>query len=64
MRGLCVCGVQPPQPNPCTHTTHTTHETTTKQNTAMPGMVSGDILGHEYMGVVEDVGADVKRLAK
>ena len=30
----------------------------------MPGMVSGDILGHEYMGVVEDVGADVKRLAK
>ena len=27
MRGLCVCGVQPPQPNPCTHTTHTTHTT-------------------------------------
>ena len=28
----------------------------------MPGMESGDILGHEFMGEVMEVGADVKRL--
>lgn len=27
---------------------------------AMPGMKSGDIVGHEFMGVVEAVGPEVK----
>lgn len=30
----------------------------------VPGMKEGDILGHEFMGVVVDVGRDVKRLQK
>jgi threonine dehydrogenase-like Zn-dependent dehydrogenase len=30
----------------------------------VPGVQAGDILGHEFMGVVEDVGADVTRLRK
>src|SRR5437016_8240984 len=30
----------------------------------MPTMKSGDIVGHEPMGVVEEVGRDVKRLKK
>jgi threonine dehydrogenase-like Zn-dependent dehydrogenase len=28
----------------------------------MPGMQDGDILGHEFMGIVEEVGADVKKV--
>ena len=28
----------------------------------VPGMEAGDILGHEFMGIVEEVGPDVKRL--
>lgn len=28
------------------------------------GMHSGDVLGHEFMGVVEDIGADVKEVKK
>jgi threonine dehydrogenase-like Zn-dependent dehydrogenase len=31
---------------------------------AIPDMRSGDILGHECMGIVEEVGADVRKLAK
>jgi threonine dehydrogenase-like Zn-dependent dehydrogenase len=31
-------------------------------NGFMPGMKSGDVLGHEFMGVVVDVGRGVKRL--
>ncbi|MBC7942250.1 MAG: glutathione-dependent formaldehyde dehydrogenase [Chitinophagaceae bacterium] len=30
----------------------------------MPGMESGDILGHEFMGVVEEVGAEVTRVKR
>jgi threonine dehydrogenase-like Zn-dependent dehydrogenase len=30
----------------------------------MPGMESGDIMGHEFMGVVEEVGAENKALKK
>ncbi|MEJ2802367.1 zinc-dependent alcohol dehydrogenase [Comamonadaceae bacterium PP-2] len=30
----------------------------------VPGMESGDILGHEFMGVVEDVGPSVTQVAK
>jgi len=30
----------------------------------IPGMETGDILGHEFMGVVEDVGHDVKGLKR
>jgi threonine dehydrogenase-like Zn-dependent dehydrogenase len=30
----------------------------------VPGMRAGDILGHEFMGVVEDVGAEVGRLKR
>lgn len=30
----------------------------------MPNMKDGDILGHEFMGVVEEVGSSVKRLQK
>ena len=30
----------------------------------VPGMKSGDILGHEFMGIVEDVGAGVTRLKR
>ena len=30
----------------------------------MPGMEDGDILGHEFMGVVEDAGPDVVRIAR
>ena len=30
----------------------------------IPTMESGDILGHEFMGVVEEVGSDVKKLKK
>jgi len=30
----------------------------------MPDMHEGDILGHEFMGVVEEVGSEVKKLAK
>src|SRR4051794_41328694 len=30
----------------------------------MPTMKSGDIIGHEPMGVVEEVGRDVKKLKK
>ncbi|KAI8462561.1 MAG: GroES-like protein [Monoraphidium minutum] len=29
---------------------------------AMPGMKPGDVLGHEFMGVVEEVGSDVKKV--
>ena len=29
----------------------------------VPGMKSGDILGHEFMGIVEDVGKDVAHSA-
>jgi threonine dehydrogenase-like Zn-dependent dehydrogenase len=28
----------------------------------MPGMEDGDILGHEFMGIIEEVGSDVKNL--
>lgn len=31
---------------------------------AMPGMQPGDILGHEFMGVIHDVGPDVKNFKK
>eukprot|EP00891_Asterochloris_glomerata_P001451 jgi/Astpho2/1451/Aster-06299 len=31
---------------------------------AMPGMKSGDVMGHEFMGVVEAVGPEVKTLKK
>eukprot|EP00884_Botryococcus_braunii_P009260 jgi/Botrbrau1/18335/Bobra.0179s0062.1 len=31
---------------------------------AMPGMKQGDVMGHEFMGVVEDVGPEVKGLKK
>ncbi|MCO5580249.1 hypothetical protein L7F22_034115 [Adiantum nelumboides] len=31
---------------------------------AMPGMSPGDILGHEFMGVIQDVGSDVKSFKK
>ncbi|MEW6168356.1 MAG: zinc-dependent alcohol dehydrogenase [Pseudomonadota bacterium] len=30
----------------------------------MPGMKDGDILGHEFMGIVEDVGPQVRSLAR
>jgi threonine dehydrogenase-like Zn-dependent dehydrogenase len=30
----------------------------------IPGMKSGDILGHEFMGIVEDVGADVTHVKR
>lgn len=30
----------------------------------MPGMKSGDVVGHEFMGIVEDVGPEVKNLKK
>ncbi len=30
----------------------------------IPGMEDGDILGHEFMGIVEDVGPDVVRVAR
>jgi len=30
----------------------------------VPGMKDGDILGHEFMGIVEDIGAGVTQLAK
>jgi threonine dehydrogenase-like Zn-dependent dehydrogenase len=30
----------------------------------MPGMKSGDITGHEFMGIIEDVGSNVKSLKK
>lgn len=30
----------------------------------VPGMKSGDVLGHEFMGIVEDVGPDVTRVRK
>lgn len=30
----------------------------------MPGMEAGDILGHEFMGIVEDAGPDVVRIAR
>ncbi|MGV3636475.1 MAG: zinc-dependent alcohol dehydrogenase [Flavobacteriales bacterium] len=30
----------------------------------VPGMKEGDILGHEFMGIVEDVGRDVTRVKK
>ncbi|KAK9817038.1 hypothetical protein WJX72_008732 [[Myrmecia] bisecta] len=30
----------------------------------MPGMKSGDVLGHEFMGIVEEVGPDVKSVKK
>lgn len=28
----------------------------------MPGMKSGDVVGHEFMGIVEDGGPEVKNL--
>jgi len=28
----------------------------------LPGMKSGDILGHEFMGIVEDIGSEVKNI--
>lgn len=31
---------------------------------AMPGMQKGDILGHEFMGIVDEVGDQVKKLSK
>jgi threonine dehydrogenase-like Zn-dependent dehydrogenase len=31
---------------------------------AMPGMRKGDLLGHEFMGIVEDVGPEVKNFKK
>jgi threonine dehydrogenase-like Zn-dependent dehydrogenase len=31
---------------------------------AMPGMTKGDLLGHEFMGIVEDVGPEVKNFKK
>ncbi|HEX2617790.1 MAG TPA: zinc-dependent alcohol dehydrogenase [Flavobacteriales bacterium] len=30
----------------------------------VPGMKNGDVLGHEFMGIVEDVGKSVKRVKK
>lgn len=30
----------------------------------MPGMKSGDVVGHEFMGIVEDVGPEVKNLKR
>lgn len=30
----------------------------------VPGMKEGDIMGHEFMGIVEDVGSDVTRVKK
>jgi threonine dehydrogenase-like Zn-dependent dehydrogenase len=30
----------------------------------MPGMRAGDIIGHEFMGIVEEVGPEVKRVKK
>jgi threonine dehydrogenase-like Zn-dependent dehydrogenase len=27
----------------------------------MPGMKNGDIMGHEFMGIVEDVGPEVQK---
>jgi threonine dehydrogenase-like Zn-dependent dehydrogenase len=30
----------------------------------LPGMRAGDIIGHEFMGIVEDVGPEVKRVKK
>src|SRR5262245_35814910 len=31
---------------------------------SMPGMQKGDILGHEFVGIVEEVGDGVKSIAK
>lgn len=31
---------------------------------AMPTMKSGDILGHEFMGIIDEIGADVRTLTK
>lgn len=30
----------------------------------MPGMKSGDVVGHEFMGIVEDVGPEVSNFKK
>ncbi|CAM6083599.1 unnamed protein product [Calypogeia fissa] len=30
----------------------------------MPGMMPGDVLGHEFMGIVQEVGPDVEKLKK
>ncbi|KAG0554785.1 hypothetical protein KC19_12G118700 [Ceratodon purpureus] len=30
----------------------------------MPGMKSGDVVGHEFMGIIEDIGPDVKKFKK
>lgn len=30
---------------------------------SMPTMQQGDILGHEFMGIIQEVGEDVKKLA-
>jgi len=30
----------------------------------MPGMKSGDVVGHEFMGIVDDVGPEVTKFKK
>lgn len=30
----------------------------------MPGMKSGDVTGHEFMGIIDDVGPEVKNFKK
>lgn len=31
---------------------------------SMPGMISGDVVGHEFMGIIEDVGPEVSKVKK
>lgn len=31
---------------------------------SMPGMKSGDIMGHEFMGIVEEVGPEVQKFKR
>lgn len=30
----------------------------------MPGMKSGDVVGHEFMGIVDEVGPEVEKFKK
>jgi threonine dehydrogenase-like Zn-dependent dehydrogenase len=30
----------------------------------MPGMKSGDVVGHEFMGIIDDIGPEVKKFKK